>query len=62
VNVIGVSSPKPVGQQEVEGLSQNLIAPISEGVLGPVVEESDVVLLINCDNGLRSNREEARQK
>jgi hypothetical protein len=38
------------------------MAAISKGPFGPLIEEGDVVLLIDRDNGIRRDREEACKK
>src|SRR5262249_53146442 len=61
-NAIDVGSPKPLGQQHIKVLPQNFIAAPSKCVLSPLIESCDALLVIDRDNGFRSDREKARKK
>ena len=61
-DVLGVSSPKPLWQQETEGASSNLLAAISKDPLGPLVEKDDELFFVNRDNAIWSDRHDAGKK
>ena len=61
-NAIDVGSPKPLGQQDIKVLPQNFIAAPSKCLLSPFIESCDALLVIDRDNGFRSDREDARKK
>ena len=61
-NAIDVGSPKPLGQQDIKVLPQYFIAAPSKCLLSPFIESCDALLVIDRDNGFRSDREEARKK
>ena len=58
-DVLGVSSSKPLWQQEIEGASHNLVAAISKGPFGPLVEKDDELFFVNRDNAIWSDRHDA---
>jgi hypothetical protein len=61
-DVIGVSGSKPLWQQETKGASHNLVAAISKGLLGAVVEGDDELLFVNRDDAIRCSRHDAGKK
>jgi hypothetical protein len=61
-NVLGVSSSKPLWQQETEGASHNLLAAISKSPLNHLVEKDDELFFVNRDNAIWSDRHDAGKK